>query len=153
MSRPVYDWLNQHHFTPDIRRLGVTTRTAQDAANALGCQLGEIAKSLVFYAVATDEPILIIASGIHRVDKAKVGESLGFKIKTAGPDYVLRKTGFPVGGVPPLAHKTPLRTLIDADLLHYNTIWAAAGTPDSLFSIPPKKLIELSHAEVVHITS
>jgi len=134
-----------------IKVLPVSTRTAADAAVALGVELGRIAKSLIFYSVTTDNPVLIIASGANRVDKEKVGEYLGFKIKTAGPDYVLEITSYPVGGVPPFNHKKPIRTLIDKDLLQYDEIWAAAGTPDSLFSISPKKLVKLTNAEVIII--
>lgn len=134
-----------------IQKLPVSTHTAVDAAAALGVSLGQIAKSLIFYDVATNKPILIVASGNNRVDKGKVGEYLGFKIKTASPDYCLQVTGYSVGGVPPFGHKQTIRTLIDEDLLKYSTIWAAAGTPDSLFPISPKKLIELSKAETLDL--
>jgi prolyl-tRNA editing enzyme YbaK/EbsC (Cys-tRNA(Pro) deacylase) len=134
-----------------IKFLPVSTRTAADAAAALGVDLGRIAKSLIFYSVTTNNPILIIASGANRVDKEKVGKYLGFKIKTAGPDYVLEITGYSVGGVPPFNHKKPIRTLIDKDLLHYDEIWAAAGTPDSLFPISPQKLVQVSNAEIMAI--
>jgi prolyl-tRNA editing enzyme YbaK/EbsC (Cys-tRNA(Pro) deacylase) len=136
---------------PRAKKLSVLTRTAQEAAEALHVDLGRIAKSLVFYDVATNQPVLIIASGTNRVDKAKVGDYLGFKIKTAGPDYCLQITGYAVGGVPPYGHKKPIRTLLDKDLLQYDTIYAAAGTPDSLFPVSPQKLIKLAKAEVVSI--
>ncbi len=136
---------------PDIRYLPVSTHTAADAAMAVGCELGQIAKSLVFYSVISNEPVLIIASGANRVDKAKAGEYLGFKIKTAGPDYVLEQTGYPVGGVPPFGHTHKIRTLLDKDLLKYATIYASAGTDNSLFPISPKKLIKLSNAEIIDI--
>jgi prolyl-tRNA editing enzyme YbaK/EbsC (Cys-tRNA(Pro) deacylase) len=134
-----------------IKVLPISTRTAADAAAALGVDLGRIAKSLIFYSVMTNNPVLIIASGANWVDKEKVGKYLGFKIKTAGPDYVLEITGYPVGGVPPLNHKKPIRTLIDKDLMQYDKIWAAAGTPDSLFPISPQKLVEFTKAEVIII--
>ena len=141
---PLPSWLR-------IQTLPVSTRTASDAAAAVGCDLARIAKSLVFYAVATNEPILIIASGVNRVDKDKVGQYLGFKIKTASPDYVLEKTGYPAGGVPPFAHQQPIRTLIDKDLMLYDEIWAAAGTSNSLFPISPQQLIQLTNAQIVAI--
>jgi prolyl-tRNA editing enzyme YbaK/EbsC (Cys-tRNA(Pro) deacylase) len=134
-----------------IKVLPVSTRTAADAAAALEVDLGRIAKSLIFYSVLTNNPVLIIASGSNRVNKEKVGEYLGFKIKTAGPDYVLEISGYPVGGVPPFNHKKPIRTLIDKDLMQYDEIWAAAGTPDSLFPISPQKLVQVSNAEIVNV--
>jgi prolyl-tRNA editing enzyme YbaK/EbsC (Cys-tRNA(Pro) deacylase) len=136
---------------PGVRTSPVSAHTASDAANALNVDIGRIAKSLVFYAVVSNEPILIIASGSNRVDKDLVGEYLGFKIKTASPDYCLQTTGYPVGGVPPFSHKLQIRTLLDKDLLQYDTIWASAGTPNSLFPISPKKLAELADAEIVVI--
>lgn len=136
---------------PNIQHLPVSTHTAADAAAALGVDLAQIAKSLVFYAVVTKEPVLIIASGANRVDKAKVGEYLGFKIKTASPDYCFQITGYPVGGVPPFGHSQLIRTLMDKDLLKYETIYASAGTPNSLFSISPHELISHSDTETIPI--
>src|SRR3989344_5618518 len=130
-------WLESRGFTPRIKLLGVTAKTARDAATAVGCDLEKIAKSLVFYIVATQKPILIIVSGKNRVDKTKVGEYLGQKIKTAGPDFVLHVTGFSAGGVPPVAHLQPIRTLIDQDLLSFAAIWVAAGHPNALFPLSP----------------
>ena len=135
------------------RILSVSTHTAADAATALGVNLGQIAKSLVFYVVATNEPVLIIASGANRVDKDLLGEYLGFKIKTASPDFCLQTTGYPVGGVPPFSHRQSIRTLFDKDLLQFDTIWAAAGTENSLFPITPDKLVSLTNAEIVSIHS
>lgn len=136
---------------PGVQTLPVSTHTAADAAAALNVDISRIAKSLVFYAVTTNDPILIIASGANRVDKEIVNEYLGFKIKTASPDYCLQMTGYPVGGVPPFSHKQQIRTLLDQDLMQYDTIWASAGTPNSLFPISPKDLVSLSHAEVISI--
>lgn len=136
---------------PGARILPVSTHTASDAAAALGVGIGQIAKSVIFYSVSTLEPILIIASGANRVDKEKVGQLLGFKIKTASPEYCLQVTGYPVGGVPPFDHIHPIRTLMDRDLLNFDSVWASAGTPNSLFPISPQELVDLSHAEVVDI--
>ncbi len=147
----VKSWLENHDLKPDVRLLTASTATAADAAAALGCGLGQIAKSLVFYDVVTKGPVLIIASGNNRVDKTKVGEYLHAKIKTAAPDYVLEKTGFAVGGVPPVGHKAPLRTMIDRDLMHYDVIYAAAGHPHTLFGVSPQTLIKLTSAEIIPI--
>jgi prolyl-tRNA editing enzyme YbaK/EbsC (Cys-tRNA(Pro) deacylase) len=147
----VQSWLISHGFQPEIRYQDEPTHTSQAAADALGCNLGQIAKSLIFYEVATSNPVLIIASGANRVDKLKVGEYLGQKIKTASPDFVLEVTGFAVGGVPPVAHKTPLKTLIDEDLMQYDIIYAAAGHPHTLFAIPPQTLIQITGATIVAV--
>ena len=136
---------------PGVRTLPVSAHTAADAAAALNVDIGRIAKSLVFYAVVSNEPILIIASGRNRVDKDLVGEYLGFKIKTASPDYCLQVTGYAVGGVPPFSHKLRIRSLLDKDLLRYDTIWASAGTPNSLFPISPQELVSISNAEIIMI--
>ncbi len=125
--------------------------TAEDAARGMNCELGRIAKSLIFYNVANQEPILIIASGANRVDKEKVGKYLGFKIKTASPDYCLQVTGFAVGGVPPTGHKSPIRTLLDKDLMQYDQVWASAGTADSLYSVNPTELAKLARAEIIEV--
>jgi len=146
---PVQVWLENHGFLPEIKTLDQSTGTSQEAAKVLGVPLGQIAKSLIFYTVAAGEPILILVSGSNRVDKAKVGAYLGQKIKTAGPEFVLAKTGFPVGGVPPVGHKTPLKTLIDKDLMQYDVIYSAAGTSHTLFPISPQKLLQLSLGEVI----
>lgn len=135
----------------NVQSLPVSTHTAAQAAAALGCELGKIAKSLVFYNVGNNDPILIIASGANRVDKEKVGKYLGFKIKTAGPEYVLEKTGFAVGGVPPTGHKSPIRTLMDKDLMKYDQIWASAGTVDSLYSVNPTELAKVAKAELIDV--
>ncbi|KKU56890.1 hypothetical protein A3H89_02255 [Candidatus Amesbacteria bacterium RIFCSPLOWO2_02_FULL_48_11] len=144
-------WLESRGFTPRIKLLGVTAKTARDAATAVGCDLEKIAKSLVFYIVATQKPILIIVSGKNRVDKTKVGEYLGQKIKTAGPDFVLHVTGFSAGGVPPVAHLQPIRTLIDQDLLSFAAIWVAAGHPNALFPLSPSDLVRLTGGEVIPV--
>lgn len=145
----VRTWLESHGFSPEIRTLNQSTGTSQAASDAVGVPLGQIAKSLVFYDVFTQKPILILVSGSNRVDKVKVGEYLGQKIKTAGPEFVLAKTGFPVGGVPPVGHITPLKTLIDKDLMQFDVIYAAAGTAHTLFPISPQKLLQLTLGEVI----
>jgi prolyl-tRNA editing enzyme YbaK/EbsC (Cys-tRNA(Pro) deacylase) len=147
----VKSWLESHGFHPNIRFLDQSTGTSQEAADALGVPLGQISKSLVFYVVATLEPILILVSGANRVDKTKVGEYLGQKIKTAGPEFVLEKTGFTVGGVPPVGHKTPLKTLIDKDLQQYSTVYSAAGSDHALFPISPSLLQGLTKGEVIPV--
>lgn len=145
-------WLENHGLANKIIHLGQTAATAQNAADALHCSVSQIAKSLIFYNPQSNTAFLIIASGSNRVDKEKVGEYLGQKIKTASPEFVLAVTGYPVGAVPPVAHQQHLRVLFDAGLLQYPTIFAAAGGSHDVFSIPPQQLLELCRGEIVKIS-
>ena len=120
------------------------TRTAAEAAAAIGCEVAEIAKSLIFRAEPSGRAVLVIASGAKRVDERKVGEIVGETIVRADPDFVRSKTGFAIGGVPPLGHAEPLTTLIDETLDAFETIWAAAGTPNAVFRLTPADLLRLT---------
>ena len=120
------------------------TRTAADAAAAIGCAVAQIAKSLVFRAEASGRAVLVIASGVNRVDEAKVAHIVGEKIGRADADFVRLKTGFAIGGVPPVAHAEPSPTLIDDALFAFAEIWAAAGTPNAVFRLTPGDLLRLT---------
>jgi prolyl-tRNA editing enzyme YbaK/EbsC (Cys-tRNA(Pro) deacylase) len=120
------------------------TRTAADAAAAIGCEVGAICKSLVFR--AGDEALLVIASGANRVDEARFGA-----VK-ADADFVRAHTGYAIGGVPPYGHARALRTILDEDLLDYETVWAAAGTPSSVFPIAPADLVARTGATVARVS-
>jgi prolyl-tRNA editing enzyme YbaK/EbsC (Cys-tRNA(Pro) deacylase) len=134
-----------------VRQLEQTTRSAQDAAQAVGCVVGQIAKSLVFRGKVSGAAILVITSGANRVDEAALGRRIGEAFERAGADFVRQTTGFAIGGVPPFGHASPLATYFDEDLLTYPTIWAAAGTPNAVFEIVPAELRELSQAKVVSV--
>ncbi len=121
-----------------------TTRSAKDAAAAIGCEVAQIAKSLVFRARGSGQAVLVITSGTNRVNEAQVGAQIGDTLEKADADFVLDKTGYAIGGVPPLAHRTPLLTLIDEDLLKYGEIWAAAGTPNAVFKVTPEELLRMT---------
>ena len=127
------------------------TRTAADAATAVGCTVAEIAKSLVFRARETGRPVLVVASGVNRVDEKKVAALLGEKIARADADFVREQTGFAIGGVPPVGHAVAPATLIDEDLLQFETIWAAAGTPNAVFKLRPGELVELTGGRVAEV--
>lgn len=127
-----------------------STHTAQEAADAIGCQLSQIAKSILFRA-ASGKPVMIIASGTNRVDEKKVKTLLGEKIERASPDFVKEMTGFEVGGVPPVAHATPCVIYLDEDLKAFATVWAAGGTPNAVFEIGFTQLVEISGATVADI--
>lgn len=126
-----------------------STRTSADAAAAIGTTVAQIAKSLVF--MANGQPLLVIASGANRVDTKKLGALLDARITRADADAVRQATGFPIGGVPPLGHTTPLRTLIDEDLLAFTSIWAAAGTPNAVFETTPADLVKMTNGQVADL--
>ena len=121
-----------------------STATANDAAEAIGTTVGRIVKSLVF--MAGDQPILVLASGTNRVDLDKLGKLVEGKIRRANADEVRQTTGFAVGGVPPVGHSQSIQTFIDKDLLQYDEVWAAAGTPNAVFPIRPGELVRISAA-------
>lgn len=128
----------------EVLEFDASTRTAADAAAAIGCTVAQIAKSLVFRAEASGRAVLVVASGVNRVDEAKVAALIGEKIGRADADFVRAKTGFAIGGVPPLGHAEPSATLIDDDLFALAEIWAAAGTPNAVFRLTPADLLRLT---------
>jgi len=139
-ARRVQDALAARGFDFSVREFPKSTRTSAEAAAAIGCAVAQIAKSLVFRARASGRPVLVIASGVNRVDEKAVAALLGEKIGRADADFVRAATGFAIGGVPPLGHATPPVTLIDRDLLALDEIWAAAGTPNAVFRLTPQDL-------------
>lgn len=130
-----------------------SARTAKDAAAAIGCRVEQIAKSLIFQRTDTNRPVLVIASGSNRVDERLICAHLGAEIVKADADFVRSSTGFAIGGIPPLGHRNPIRTLIDQSLLELNPIWAAAGTPHAVFSISPHQLVEVTNGHVIAVSS
>ena len=132
------------------RMLDDAARTAQQAADQLGVQLGQIAKSIIFRRKADDAAVLVITSGDRRVDETKVEAHVG-KIGRADAGFVKDRTGFSIGGVSPVAHATPPVTLIDRDLLRFDVVWAAAGHPHGVFPLHPADLERLTGAPVVDV--
>jgi len=143
--------LNEFGVELNVVQLSASTRTAQEAADAVGCTLGQIAKSLVFKDKTSQKPILIIASGMNRVNEKVVEELIDEKLQKADADFVLEQTGFSIGGVPPLGHKNPIPIYIDQDLMQYEEIWAAAGTPNAVFKLTPKILVEITKGIIIPI--
>ena len=127
-----------------------STRTSQDAAAAIGCTVAEIAKSLIFKS-AQGRAVLVIASGVNRVDEKKVRVLLGEKIGRADADFVHDRTGYAIGGVPPVGHTSAPIVLIDSDLQRFPFVWAAAGTPNAVFQIAPDDLLRLTQGRVADI--
>ena len=135
----------------DVRRFPSTTRTAQDAAREIGCSVGEIVKSLVF--LADGAPVVVLCSGADRVDEPKLAVALGTAgVRRATADEAKAATGYAIGGVPPFAHATDLRVLVDDGLFAFATVWAAAGLPDAVFAVAPADLMRLSGAQRADVT-
>jgi Cys-tRNA(Pro) deacylase len=128
-----------------------STHSSAEAAAAIGCEVAQIAKSMMFRA-ADGRPVLVVASGANRVDERKVAALLGQKIKRADPDFVLLHTGTAVGGVPPVGHATPPLTFLDRDLEQYQTIWAAGGSANAVFALTPRDLIGMTDAAFADVT-
>lgn len=134
-----------------VTRFPATTRTAQDAAHQIGCSVAEIVKSLVFH--ADGAAAVVLCSGAARVDEAKLRAVLGASgIRRATADEAKSATGYAIGGVPPFAHATDIRVVIDRGLLAFTTVWAAAGLPDAVFPIAPADLVRLSAATLADVT-
>lgn len=130
-----------------------STRTAQDAASAIGCEVGQIAKSLVFRGAHSGRPILVVASGTNRVSEARLAELAGEPIGKADAAFVRAQTGYAIGGVPPVGHVAPIDTYLDADLWRYAEIWAAAGTPNAVFRLTPDDLARLTGGTVAAVSA
>ena len=136
----------------DVTRFPGTTRTAQDAAREIGCTVGEIVKSLVF--LADGDPVVVLCSGADRVDEAKLTAALrATGIRRATANEAKAATGFAIGGVPPFAHPSGLRVIVDDGLLAFDTVWAAAGLPDAVFPIAPADLVRLASAVVADVSA
>jgi len=134
-----------------VRVMAASTRTAAEAAAACQCALGQIVKSLIFKGKGTGRPILVLVSGKNRVDERALAGHLGEAVVRPDADFVRANTGFAIGGVPPFAHATPLVPYLDADLLQYETVWAAAGTPNAVFAVDPNRLAAVTAATVIAV--
>lgn len=145
----VADALRAAGIEPEIRELSASTRTAEEAAAALGTSVPRIVKSLVF--LADDAPILALVSGSNRLDTDRLGATLGRTIARADAATVRSATGFAIGGVAPVGHPAPLEIVVDRDLLQYDTVWAAAGTPHAVFPIAPDALVRATGGQVVDL--
>lgn len=134
-----------------VRELPASTRTAREAAAALGCAEAQIAKSLVFRAVESARPLLVIASGANQVDVAKLAALCGETVARADAAFVREATGYAIGGIPPLGHVQPIATWIDRDLLALPLVWAAAGTPNAVFALTPAVLVDVTAGTVADV--
>ena len=135
--------------TVEITEFDQSTATSQQAADTLGVSVATIVKSLVF--LAGEQPILVLASGANRVDTEKLSRITGSKVRRADADRVKAATGFVIGGVPPVGHAGPLATYIDRDLMAYDLLWAAAGSPYAVFPVTPQDLVRITGGMVVDL--
>jgi prolyl-tRNA editing enzyme YbaK/EbsC (Cys-tRNA(Pro) deacylase) len=150
-AQSVQDALRGKGLDAQVLELEATTRTAADAAKAIGCESAQIVKSLVFRTKETDRPILVLASGVNRVSEKAIADQVGERVAKADADFTREATGFAIGGIPPIGHKQHIDTFIDDDLLKYPSVWAAAGTPHAVFSLSPSALRELTGGRIVSI--
>ncbi|MFC3032280.1 YbaK/EbsC family protein [Pseudoalteromonas fenneropenaei] len=130
-----------------VQELPASTRSAQEAADTLGCEVAQIAKSLIFRDLVSDEAVLIIASGANQVDLAKVAAQTGLQLGKADAAFVRNKVGYAIGGVPPVAHTSKLRTFLDPSLQAFTVIWAAAGTPNAVFALTAQDLAKITQGQ------
>lgn len=152
-ARRVAEALREHGIDADVQELPESTRSAADAARTLGCDVAQITKSLVFREVEHDRPVLVLASGPDRVDEQRLAELVGARVEQAPAAWVKQRTGFAVGGVPPLGHREPVTTLVDAGVLAHELVWAAAGTPRAVFAASPQLLCQAAGARTVSVTT
>jgi prolyl-tRNA editing enzyme YbaK/EbsC (Cys-tRNA(Pro) deacylase) len=151
-AKRVQDFLLAKGFSFEIKELPGSTRTAQEAADSIGCAVDQIAKSLVFRDKETGLPILVIASGSNRVDVKKIQKSTGLKLGRADGKYVKDRVGYAIGGIPPVGHNEPLKTILDPALKKHEVIWAAAGTPFAVFQLKPTDLEPLTKGKWVDLS-
>ncbi|AOA59057.1 YbaK/EbsC family protein [Acinetobacter larvae] len=150
-AQRVQDCLTQAGYDFRVKQLLASTRTAEDAAHAIGCEVAQIAKSLIFKDKNTGDAVLIVAAGHHQVDLKKIKATTPFHLSKADADFVRDKTGFAIGGVSPIAHRHPLHILLDEDLKNYASIWAAAGTPNAVFELNAEILAQLTQGQWLSI--
>jgi prolyl-tRNA editing enzyme YbaK/EbsC (Cys-tRNA(Pro) deacylase) len=144
------EWLRSAGLDIEVRTFPQGTRTAEDAARAIGCEVGQIVKSLIF--TADGAPIMVLVSGSNRVDVGKLARVAGGPVGKADADTARSATGYAIGGVPPFGHSSKLPVFVDRDLLDHEVVWAAAGRPDAVFPIQPARLRDLSGGIVTDLS-
>ncbi|CAH1205290.1 YbaK/EbsC family protein [Paenibacillus sp. JJ-223] len=148
-AQQVQNKLIELGYANKVIELPDSTRTAQEAADTIGCEVAHIAKSIIFRLKNNDKPLLVIASGVNRINEKQINTHLNDNLGKADADFVRKHTGFVIGGVPPLGHKEPIITLIDEDLLQFREIWAAAGHPRAVFQLTPEELVQMTKGRVI----
>ncbi len=150
-AQKVQDALQALGLSLEVVELPDSTRTAGEAAQAVGCQIGQIVKSLVFRGKRSQRPILVLASGQNRVNERVIEALIDEPLGKADADFVRQHTGFTIGGVPPVGHDKAIQTFVDSDLFGYDELWAAAGTPHAVFRLTPANLAQMTAGQVVNI--
>ena len=150
-AQSVQNALDKKGIQTKVVELPASTRTAQDAAQAIGCQIDQIVKSLIFKTKDSNTPILVLASGPNRVNESMVESVVGEKITKADADFTREVTGFAIGGIPPIGHKKIIKTFIDEDLMKFKELWAAAGTPNAVFCLKNNDLQSLTNGIIITI--
>jgi len=150
-AQKVQDALRSLGYDFTVIEFAESTRTAQEAADRAGCALGQIVKSMIFKGLESGKPILVLTSGANRVAEKRISQYAGEQIGRAEAEFVRTVTGFAIGGVPPLGHLQPMETYIDEDFLQFQTLWAAAGTPNAIFELSPEALKKITGGKVAQI--
>ena len=150
-AQKIQDQLKSLGYDYTVIEHAESTRTAQEAAERAGCELSQIVKSLIFKGKESGKPILVLTSGANRVDEKRISEYAGEPIGRADADFVRSVTGFAIGGVPPVGHIQKVETYLDEDFLQYETIWAAAGTPNAIFELKTADLQTMTGGQVVRV--
>jgi prolyl-tRNA editing enzyme YbaK/EbsC (Cys-tRNA(Pro) deacylase) len=150
-AQKVQDVLQSLGCTCRVIEFTESTRTAQEAAERAGCELGQIVKSMIFQGGSSGKAILVLTSGANRVNETLLGQHTGEPVRRAEADFVRSTTGFAIGGVPPVGHARPIETYLDEDLLRFPLVWAAAGTPNAIFEISSQELLRITAAQVIKV--
>jgi len=150
-SKRVQEALNPFNLSLKVIEFSELTRTSEEAAKAIGCEVGQIAKTLIFKGKISGRAICVIASGKNRVDEKKIVQWIGEALEKPDALFVLEKTGFAIGGVPPLGYELDCKPFIDEDLMQYAEIWAAAGTPNSVFCLSPENLVQITKGQIADV--
>lgn len=150
-AKRVQQVLDEFGVKLEVVEMSASTRTSQEAANAVGCQVSQIAKSLIFKTKNTERSVLVIASGANRVNEKKIGGLVGERLEKADAKFVLDNAGFAIGGIPPIRRENYAAVYMDEELLRYEEVWAAAGTPHALFKVSPNVLSVISGASIISI--
>jgi Cys-tRNA(Pro) deacylase len=150
-AQKIQNLLNTLGYDYTVIEHAESTRTAQEAADRAGCELGQIVKSLIFRGKTSGKPILVLTSGANRVDEKRISGYAGETISRADADFVRTVTGYAIGGVPPIGHNEKMETYLDEDFLLYQTIWAAAGTPNAIFELKTEDLQKMTDGKIAQV--
>jgi prolyl-tRNA editing enzyme YbaK/EbsC (Cys-tRNA(Pro) deacylase) len=150
-AQRVQNALNEHNLELEVVELPESARTSQEAADTIGCEVSQIAKSLIYRGKESDTPILVITSGDNKVNERKLKAVVGEKVEKPDGDFVYEETGFSSEVIPPVGHIKDIATYIDEDLMEQKVIWTAAGMPNSLFCLTPQDLLEITNGEIIDV--